>query len=164
MKTIPSLVWVLLISVVPMLDEPPPRIHERAATSVGAPVGNTGRLSLKKIALTTLPQPIVDIRDLNIGWRSHRNQIVAVRGALRCDNEDYCAFARTPELRRAVQVDISTLSESTRRHLILDCSGGCDIIVTGNVDDEDIFALNATDVPDQNVEAIASVISSDATQ
>jgi hypothetical protein len=144
MKMIFGIIFAFLLVIAFMYR--PLRLPERAAASIEVPGRVTDRIPLK-VPTTGFSGPAIDVADLVINWRTYQNKTIAIEGTFRCNNEDYCAFARSPGLRTSVTVDISMLSVPTRRHLILDCSAGCNVVVFGNVDDGDIFALNVSDVP-----------------
>jgi hypothetical protein len=133
-----------------------PGHQERIPVHTEAVVRNTDRIPLR-VEPTRSSGSNIDVADLAINWKFYHNRTVATKGRLRCDNEDFCAFARRPELRMSVVVDISTLPAPTRRHLILDCKDGCDVIVVGNVDYDDIFALSVSDVPAEQSSATSTL-------
>jgi hypothetical protein len=146
MRAVVSILSILSFLIIgfPLYDRSP-RHQEKALGSPGASVRDTSPISWR-VAAARSPASTIEVADLAINWNLYRNTTVAVRGSFQCASEDYCAFARSPELRMSVVVDISTLPAPARRHLILDCRHGCDVIVVGNVDYDDIFALDVSDV------------------
>jgi hypothetical protein len=146
MRTVIGILSILSFLIIGFsLYERSPRHQEKALGNSGASVRDTNPIS-RRVAAARSPAPTIEVTDLAINWNLYRNTTVAVAGSFRCASEDYCAFARSPELRMTVVVDISTLPAPARRHLILDCKDGCDVIVVGNVDYDDIFALDVSDV------------------
>ena len=146
MRMVGSILSILLSLIIGFsLSDRSPLHQEKAPGSTGASVRDINPISWR-VAAARSPASTIEVADLAINWNLYRDTTVAVHGSFRCASEDYCAFARSPELRMSVVVDISTLPAPARRHLILECNDGCDVIVMGNVDYDDIFALNVSDV------------------
>lgn len=92
----------------------------------------------------------LDVEGLLLDWQSYQFHTVSVEGVVHCVDDYYCAFSLVTGFHQIVGIDISMLPAEDKRHLLLDCrETPCNVVVTGNVMDDNLLALSVSDSVNQ---------------
>jgi hypothetical protein len=94
----------------------------------------------------------LDVERLILDWRFYQTYTVAVKGAVHCTDEDYCAFDAVPGFRQIVWIDVYLLPVEDKRYLLSNCrEASCIMIVTGAVMDNNLAAQQISTYPTNRV-------------
>jgi len=90
-----------------------------------------------------------DVEEIVIEWASYLNTEVSVEGPIHCYGGASCDFVAVPHSDHIIGLDIFALSPAEKRHLYNDCltETPCNVLVTGTVDDRDIYVHKISDIP-----------------